>query len=286
MTAGPGSAPAVPLTLSADEPDVWFVLPPGFFPVSLDGTAEERVVRMAEAVEALFPDAAPEQRLSLVLSGEYAVASMLGAGAVHLSHCLRRRDDGGLSQGMLAVFIKHLGSSEPLGMAQSIADQWFAENPDAEVGGVILPYGPAALCAVEHDIPVPAALFGAEDGEGGGGGQDGVTTLRQVQLAVPLHTGRHTLVFAFSTEDIDQWDNYLQVMAELLCTVSADEPVDRPEDRPDAGLPDLRPDAGSPAPRPDAGSGAPAVVRPGVASDERYRTGPDATQGSREGSDG
>ncbi|MFF3762682.1 hypothetical protein ACFYYR_01085 [Streptomyces sp. NPDC001922] len=274
MTAGPGSAPTVPLTLSADEPDVWFVLPPGFFPVSLEGTAEERVVRMAEAVEALFPDAAPEQRLSLVLSGEYAVASMLGAGAVHLSHCLRRRDDGGLSQGMLAVFIKHLGSSEPLGMAQSIADQWFAENPDAEVGGVILPYGPAALCAVEHDIPIPAALFGAGDGEGG---EDGVTTLRQVQLAVPLHTGSHTLVFALSTEDVDQWDNYLQVMAELLCTVSADEPVDRPEDRPDAGSQD---------PRPDGGSGVPAVVRPGVASDDGYRTGAAAAQGAREGTDG
>ncbi|WP_369391147.1 hypothetical protein AB5J72_28515 [Streptomyces sp. CG1] len=91
---------------------------------------------------------------------------------------------------------------------------------EAEVGGVMLPYGPAALCAVEREIPVPGAMFGIDE--------DGVTTLRQLQLAVPLHTGTHTAIFAFSTEDVDQWDNYLQVMAEILRTVSADEPETEP----------------------------------------------------------
>lgn len=114
-----------------------------------------------------------------------------------------------------------LGSTERLGIAQSIADQWLSENPEAEVGGVILPYGPAALCALEREIPVPGTMFGIDE--------DGVTTLRQLQLAVPLHTGTHTAIFAFSTEDIDQWDNYLQVVAEILRTVSAEEPDIEPD---------------------------------------------------------
>ncbi|MEK8172260.1 hypothetical protein NKH77_32175 [Streptomyces sp. M19] len=70
---------------------------------------------------------------------------------------------------------------------------------------MILPYGPAALSTSDREIPVPGAMFGIEE--------DSATGLRQLQLAVPLVNGTHTAVFAFSTEDADQWDNYLQVIA-------------------------------------------------------------------------
>ncbi|MEK8172261.1 hypothetical protein NKH77_32180 [Streptomyces sp. M19] len=60
---------------------------------------------------------------------------MLDAGAVHFSTCLFQRDDGELTQGTLAVFIKNLGSHERLDIARSIADQWAEEDPEAEVGG-------------------------------------------------------------------------------------------------------------------------------------------------------
>ncbi|MEU5307662.1 hypothetical protein [Streptomyces sp. NPDC021562] len=206
--------------MASNEPDVWFVLPTGFFEIRLDDSAEDRMLRVADAIDPMFPDATPEQKLSLVLSSEYTIESMLDAGAVHLSTCLYRRDDGGISQGMLAVFIKHLGSTERLGVAQSIADQWHSENPEAEVGGVILPYGPAALCALEREIPVPGAMFDIAE--------DDTARLRQLQLAVPLHTGTHTAIFAFSTEDVDQWDNYLKVLAEILRTISATEPEGDP----------------------------------------------------------
>ncbi|MFC7262207.1 hypothetical protein [Streptomyces lutosisoli] len=216
MTGSSGAS--ISTAKSENDPDIWFVLPPGFFEVKLDDSPQDRMFRMADAIDPMFPSATPEQKLSLVLSSEYAIESMLDAGAVHLSTCLYQRDDGAISQGMLAVFIKSLGSTERLGVAQSIADQWLTENPEAEVGGVFLPYGPAALCALERDIPVPGAMFDID--------KDEVTTLRQLQMAVPLHTGTHTAVFAFSTEDIDQWDNYLQLMAEILRTISSEEPDD------------------------------------------------------------
>lgn len=206
---------------TAGEPDLWFVLPPGFFEMRLDESAEDRMLHMADAVGPMFSGTTPEQKLSLILSGEYAIESMLGAGAVHLSTCLYRRDDEGVSQGMLAVFVKRLGSTERLGIARSIADQWLSENPEAEVGGVVLPYGPAAICILEREIPVPGAMFDIAE--------DGVTTLRQLQLALPLRSGTHTAVFVFSTEDVEQWDNYLQVVAEILRTISAEEPEMEPD---------------------------------------------------------
>ncbi|MEU4926969.1 hypothetical protein AB0G54_10760 [Streptomyces yokosukanensis] len=208
-------------TVTPGEPDLWFVLPPGFFEMKLDESGEDRMLRMADAVDPMFSGTTPEQKMSLILSSEYAIESMLDAGAVHLSTCLYRRDDEGISQGMLAVFIKRLGSTQRLDIAQGIADQWLAENPEAEVGGVILPYGPAALCILEREIPVPGAMFDTTE--------DGVAALRQLQLALPLRSGTHTAVFAFSTEDVDQWDNYLQVIAEILRTISAEEPALEPD---------------------------------------------------------
>lgn len=218
MSDSGSTSAAVPVQqVSKDDPDVWFVLPPGFSEIAVDESSEKRMMRMADAFDAMFPDTTPEQKLSMVVSGEYGIQAMLTAGAVHLSHCLYRRDDDGVTQGLLSVFVRRHGfPRDGREAAERIARQWVTDEPGAEVGIVVLPYGPAAVCTNERQVPIPGVFFGVEE--------DTVTTVRQIQTAVPLTTRSGVAIFAFTTEDIDQWDQHVKVFTEVLRSLSAAEP--------------------------------------------------------------
>ncbi|MFE6163914.1 hypothetical protein ACFQ7F_33940 [Streptomyces sp. NPDC056486] len=114
---------------ATDVPDLWFELPPGFTRFDLLEDPEERMLRMAEAVDPLFAGAAtPLQKFSLVISGEYALQTAIAAGAEHVSACLLRMPDGELSQGTLSVLIERpdVGprGQDRQGSAKRTALQW------------------------------------------------------------------------------------------------------------------------------------------------------------------
>ncbi|MER6147882.1 hypothetical protein [Streptomyces hirsutus] len=215
----------------ADAPDFWFELPPGFMEFDLEENAEARMLRMTEATDLLFADATPEQKFSLVVSGEYILQTMIVAGAEHVSSCFLRMSDGELSQGTLCVLIERPENGpehqDRRGTAKRTAVQWRELYPDAEVGLVMLPYGIAALCTRDQDLYVPGALFGIEDPV--------PTTVRQLQLCVPLQTGPGTALFVFTTENIGHWSGYLELLSSIMKSVSAEEP--QREDTPGGGEP-------------------------------------------------
>ncbi|MDW4910939.1 hypothetical protein RB628_37895 [Streptomyces sp. ADMS] len=215
-TTGPSSTGAS----SAGIPDLWFELPPGFTEFDLDEDPEERMLRMAEAVDPLFAEATPEQKFSLVVSGEYILQTMIAAGAEHVSACLLRMPDGELSQATLCVIVERPDAGpenqDRQGTAKRTAVQWREQHPDAEVALIMLPYGPSALCIREQDLQIPGVLFGLDNPI--------PTTIRQVQFCVPLKTGPGSVLFVFMTEQIDHWAEYLEILSGIMKSVSADEP--------------------------------------------------------------
>ncbi|RPE38664.1 hypothetical protein EDD90_1584 [Streptomyces sp. Ag109_O5-1] len=229
-------APKLPATAVAlaDEPDLWFELPPGFMEFDLAEDAEARMLRMADATDALFVAATPEQKFSLVVSGEYVLQTMIAAGAEHVSSCFLRMSDGELSQGTLCVLVERpdtgLQSQDRQGSARRTAVQWRELYPDAEIGLVMLPYGIAALCIHDQDLQIPGVLFGLDDPI--------PATVRQLQLCLPLQTGPGSALFVFTTQDIAHWSEYLEVLSAIMKSVSTYEPQgdDRPgPDGPAAG---------------------------------------------------
>lgn len=205
---------------AAQAPDFWFELPPGFTEFDLDEDSEARLLRMAEAVDPLFANATPEQKFSLVVSGEYALQTMIAAGAAHVSACLLRMSDGELSQGTLSVIVESPKTGpekqDRQGTAQRTAALWHEQYPDAEVSLIMLPYGPSAVCIRDQDLQLPGALCGLPDTT--------LTMIRQVQVCVPLRDGPGSVLLIFMTQDVGHWAEYLEVLTGILRSVSTDEP--------------------------------------------------------------
>ncbi|MGW7419728.1 hypothetical protein ACWGJB_06610 [Streptomyces sp. NPDC054813] len=215
----------------AAEPDLWFELPPGFSQFQLTEDPESRMLRMADATDAMFgATATAEQKLSLIVSGEYVLQTMIAAGAEHVSSCLVRMPDGELSQGTLCVLVERPAAGpehqDRQGSAKRTAAQWRELYSDAEVGLVMLPYGMTALCIRDQELQIPGAIFGL--------GDPVPATVREVQFCVPLQTGPGSALFVFTTQDTDpgHWAAYLDMLSGIMRSLSTDEPEDeRPSGR-------------------------------------------------------
>ncbi|MFE1023576.1 hypothetical protein ACFW5I_03275 [Streptomyces sp. NPDC058818] len=219
---------------AADIPNFWFELPPGFMEFDLEEEPEARIVRMTDAAEALFAAVPPEQKFSLVVSGEYILQMMIAAGAEHVSSCLLRMPDDRLSQGTLCVIVERPEAGPAVqdrrGSAQRTAVQWRELYPDAEVGLVMLPYGISTLCIRDLELEIPGVIFGLKESV--------PAVVRQVQVCVPLKAGPGSVLLVFVTEDREHWAEYLTVLTGIMKSISAEEPGAEDSvgaERPDTG---------------------------------------------------
>ncbi|WP_030256133.1 MULTISPECIES: hypothetical protein [Streptomyces] len=209
-------------TPGADLPPLWLTLPEGFTAVDLDEDLGDRMARAAEQLDALFPGARPEQKLSAVIAAETALQAQLREGAVHVSSCLVRAEDGEPVHGMFAVFLRPQEQgppgSYPARVAEELAEAW----PDADVGVVDLPVGRAALAARDLTVPVPGAVWGVPEST--------VSTVRQLELLLPHPWSPHVVAAVFTTEDLDYWDEWLPLLATAFRGISFHPPRDESRD--------------------------------------------------------
>ncbi|WBB57806.1 hypothetical protein O7599_19185 [Streptomyces sp. WMMC500] len=188
--------------------------------MELHQSTEARMTQLADAVTELFPDARPEQQLSVVITGAYLLRLLTDAGAVHLSTCLYRAGDGagdGFTQGVLAVFIDGQGWPDRGAVARRTAMQWAAVTPDAEIAVAEAPYGPVAIRAFEEQIAVPGFMYGLPEDQP-------PTTVRRLECAVPLLPGDRTALFVFMTEDDQNWNDYLSIVMGIVGALSSEDP--------------------------------------------------------------
>lgn len=215
-------------TVSSDAADFWFELPPGFTEIDLEEDTESRLLRMTNVADTLFAEATPQQKFNLVVSSEYIIQTMIASGAEHVSSCLLRMRGEKLSQGTLCVLVERPASGpqsqDRQGSAKRTAAQWRQLYQDAEIGLVMLPYGISALCIRDQDLEIPGVLFGLDEPV--------PATMREVQFSVPLKSGPGSVLFVFMTQDIEHWAEYLDVLGDIMKSISTDEP--REESFPEA----------------------------------------------------
>ncbi|MFJ9458390.1 hypothetical protein ACIRST_25290 [Kitasatospora sp. NPDC101447] len=213
--------------MAADTPPLrlaplWLAPPDGFTAVDLTEDPGERMARTAAALDTVFADAGPEQRLSLTVATESALQNQLREGAVHLSARLARASDGAPVVGVFTVFVRPENTGPPGSYPQRIADRLAATWPHADVGVLELPPGRAAVAVRDVPVTVPGALYGVP--------QPAATTVRQVEFLIPHPWSPHVVAAVFTTEQAEYWQEWLPAIAGAISSISFHPPRDETRD--------------------------------------------------------
>ncbi|MFE5583698.1 hypothetical protein [Kitasatospora sp. NPDC056531] len=213
--------------MATDTPSLWLSLPDGFTSVDLTEDLGDRMERMADGLDAVFADATPEQKLSLVVAAEAALQAQLREGAVHLSACVARASDGEPVLGMFTIFVRPEELGPPGSYPQRVAEQLAAAWPEADVGVLELPLGRTAVAVRDVPVPVPGAIYGVPEST--------VTTVRQTEFLIPHPWSPHVVAAVFTTEQVEYWEEWLSAVAAAVNGISFYPPRD-------AALDDLPPE--------------------------------------------
>ncbi|MGW3042912.1 hypothetical protein ACWC9T_23350 [Kitasatospora sp. NPDC001159] len=204
--------------MATDTPSLWLSLPDGFTSVDLTEDLGDRMERMADGLDAVFADAAPEQKLSLVVAAEAALQAQLREGAVHLSACVARASDGEPVLGMFTLFVRPEELGPPGSYPQRVAEQLGAAWPEADVGVLELPLGRTAVAVRDLYVPVPGAFYGVPEST--------ATIVRQVEFLIPHPWSPHVVAAVFTTEQVGYWEEWLPTVAAAISGISFYPPRD------------------------------------------------------------
>ncbi|GAA1972882.1 hypothetical protein [Kitasatospora viridis] len=189
-------------------PSLWFDAPIGFTELPLDADPEDRTVRVLDGLDAFYPQATAEQKLSAALSAEAGLRAQLAQGLCYAADCRYLAEDGQVILGTFQLFARPEPVGEPLTFAQRNARQLAAQRPDAEVGVLGLPCGRALVATEDRVVPVPAGTYGTE--------RHGTATIRQLEVLLAHPDASHLLVLVFGTEHVAYWEEWLPVLAQAL----------------------------------------------------------------------
>lgn len=187
---------------------VWFTVPEGFHELDIFESQQERTIRLADALEGLFPERAPEQKMRIILSTEAAIQELISSGTESVFNCLYRTESEHLLSGVLTVSIR----SEKFRSREVFVDQtvksWCNDVPDSAMG-IKIPYGPAVVQVLEVDSPVDAVDPSA-----------GSKTMKQQQVSVPLMSCDQFLTFGFMVDTEGAWQDCVEVLQGIVDSVT------------------------------------------------------------------
>ncbi|MEY9947599.1 hypothetical protein [Kitasatospora sp. GAS1066B] len=193
-------------------PTLWFEAPIGFTELPLDADPAERTTQVLEGLDAFYPQATAEQKLSAALSGEAGLREQLAQGLVYGASCRYHAEDGRAIHGLFQLYVRAEAVGEPLTFAQRNAGPLAAAHPQAEVGVLGLPCGRALVTTEDSVVPVPGRTFGIAE--------DGTATVRQIQALLAHPGAQHLVAAVFSTEDLGYWEEWLPLVASALSGLS------------------------------------------------------------------
>ncbi|WP_406283170.1 hypothetical protein [Embleya sp. NBC_00896] len=203
--------------MNTDEVAPWFVLPDGFEVLPMDRDPIERATELVLMLQDFWPEATPEQRIQCALTNDAFLDGLNHEGVVHLSTCLARKDDGALTSAMLVVTVKYFEPKPGVPFADRVVRELGPPSFDRDIA-----VAPSALgripVVVEDSTPrVPGELVGADE-------DFGVTT-RYVRAFFPFPGQSRMAVFTLSTQDLDTWPDYVEMMAAICASVSFAPPA-------------------------------------------------------------
>ncbi|QRX94849.1 MULTISPECIES: hypothetical protein [Streptomyces] len=206
----------VPEAASGVELPLTFSVPEEFQSLDLLGSAEENTNRLLEQLGQLDPPPSQEELAHAVLAQQTMFEMLTAAGAVYAGVLLAKTpgdappEQQRLSSAMLTVVARpsELNNEETV---DRLARTLGAIHPEAEVGVSRIPTGRVVLLTQESKVEEPVNLLA-------NGGQP--TVVRQLHVFVPI-PGRLAMAdFSLSTENIAEWDHYVEILAGVCNTIA------------------------------------------------------------------
>ncbi|MFE7540960.1 hypothetical protein [Streptomyces platensis] len=191
-----------------------FSVPEGFEAVDFARSPVERAEKTVEKLSSLTPKPTDEEMLHAVITQQSMVDLLAESGCVYAGILLTRSSaqEHAPASLMLTVNVRpsELDNSDTL---ERLATTLAATHPDAEVGVVVLPIGPAVLLTEDTGVGQAANLLDVAE----------ATKVRQLHAFVPI-PGRTAMAdFSISTENTADWDDYVDILAAVCRTIELTE---------------------------------------------------------------
>ncbi|GGX47450.1 RICIN domain-containing protein [Streptomyces noursei] len=205
----------VPEAASGVELPLTFSVPQEFQSLDLLASAEENTNLLLQRLGKLDPPPSQEELAHAVLAQQTMYEMLTAAGAVYAGVLLAKTpgdappEQQHLSSAMLTVVARpsELNNQDTV---TRLARTLGAIHPEAEVGVSNLPTGPVVLLTQDSKVEDPVNLLA-------NGGQP--TVVRQLHVFVPV-PGRLAMAdFSISTENIAEWDHYVDILAGVCNTI-------------------------------------------------------------------
>ncbi|WP_039638450.1 hypothetical protein [Streptomyces sp. 769] len=200
----------VPEAASGVELPLTFSVPQEFSSLDLVASVEENTDRLLEQLGQLDPPPSQEELAHAVLAQQTMFEMLTAAGAVYAGVLLAATQQQRLSSAMLTVVARpsELNNEETV---DRLARTLGAIHPEAEVGVSRIPTGRVVLLTQESKVEEPVNLLA-------NGGPP--TVVRQLHVFVPI-PGRLAMAdFSLSTENIAEWDHYVEILAGVCNTIA------------------------------------------------------------------
>ncbi|MHC0430936.1 hypothetical protein ACX6XY_12200 [Streptomyces sp. O3] len=207
----------VPSAASGVELPLTFSVPQEFESLDLMGSAEENTNMLLERLGQLEPQPPQEEVAHAVLAQQTMFEVLTAAGAVYAGTLLSKTPENAppeqqrLASAMLTVIARpsELNNEDTV---DRLARMLGATHSGAEVGVTRLPdpVGRVVLLTQESKVDKPVGLL--QTGER-------PTVVRQLHVFVPV-PGRLAMAdFSIATENVDEWDHYVDILAGVCNTI-------------------------------------------------------------------
>lgn len=199
-----------------DEPQVFpftFDVPETFQEVDLHADAADRAEELHAKLREVQFGLTEEELLGLLLTNQRLVEQLIEQDVVYVATFLGRSefDTTALSTAQFTVAWQQHGNIGPDTKLDELAQTLSERREGCEVEQVCLPTG-AALAIIEDDyVKLSRGSFGNEIEE--------VKQVRQLQVVIPLVDRRELVYFGISTECLQDWGDYIGMMAEICKTI-------------------------------------------------------------------
>jgi hypothetical protein len=194
---------------------LWFKAPPEIHEIDLAEDPEVRVRRAYANATAIMRGSTEEQRVYLVYTQEMMVRSLVAEGALWAGSLLVRSDADpsrlAAAQYALSVREAELEAHQPLA---AVADG--LREPGREVVFSKYPAGKALVVAEQDRVTLPVSVTGTV--------VENTHVVRQAQVIFACPDQEHLAILSLSTESVDDWETYLDILNTMADSVSFREP--------------------------------------------------------------
>lgn len=189
---------------------ITFELQHGFQEVDLTADPDARAEQLIQRLRRSIPGLSAEQQLNIVLTYQYAIERMIAEGVIYSSNFVgrSRRNPTAATTAQFAVSVRDstVKANRPLDVAAATLRQ-----EGRRVDLVDLSIGRCLAVVAEDTLRPPTRITGEPTST--------LRRVRQIQLIVPLSDRDQLSFFALSTECLRDWDDYVQMMAEICRTI-------------------------------------------------------------------